>query len=286
MKSLISVIIPTYNSAETIGTAISSILEQTYSNLEIIVIDDNSKDNTEETVEQFKKKDSRIKYFALSYDDPYRFNRRGKNINAGWMARNYGIEKAKGDWLTFQDADDASLNNRIEVQYQMAKEYNSSHVCIDWQKFDERYLRKSFNVEMFVKNNPDILVSTKKILGLVKKTKGCLFSISGNFYQWIPFLFKKRGPLKSLFFKSWESYPCAGNSPLIKKEVVNKVRFRPLTKRVWPSRRGRGADRDFNFQVAETFKNSICLKLPLYLWRVKTKNSNYIDYEKYLQKIT
>ena len=276
MKPLISVIIPTYNSAKTISVAIKSMLQQTYSNLEIIVVDDNSKDDTKEIVEQLKKKDSRIEYYALSHDDPHRFNRRGRNINAGWMARNYGIKKAKGEWLTFQDADDASLNDRIEVQYEMARKYNSSHVCIDWQKFDGKLLGRALDVENFIKDNPNIIVSAETILKLVKRTKGCLFSILGNFHQWIPFLLKKRGPLRSLFFKSWESYPCAGNSPLIKKEVVNKVRFRPLAKRVWPSRRGRGADRDFNFQVAEMFKNSICLKLPLYLWRVKTQNLNYI----------
>lgn len=276
MKPLISVIIPTYNSAKTISVAIKSMLQQTYSNLEIIVVDDNSKDDTKEVVEQLKKKDSRIEYYALSYDDPHRFNRRGRNINAGWMARNHGIEKAKGEWLTFQDADDASLNDRIEVQYEMARKYNSSHVCIDWQKFDGKLLGRALDVENFIKDNPNIIVSAEKILKLVKRTKGCLFSILGNFHQWIPFLLKKRGPLGSLFFKSWEPYPCAGNSPLIKKEVVNKIRFRPLTKRVWPSGRGRGADRDFNFQVAERFKNSICLKLPLYLWRVKTQNPNYL----------
>jgi len=275
MKPLISVIIPAYNSAETIGIAINSILEQTYSNLEIIVVDDNSKDNTKEIVKQLKKEDSRVKYFALPYDDSHRFNRRGKNINAGWMARNYGIEKTKGEWLTFQDADDASLNNRIEVQYEMARKYNSSHVCIDWQKFDGKLLNKVLDIKNFVRDNPNMIVSTEKILKLVKKTKGCLFSILGNFHQWIPFLLKKRGPLSPLFFKSWIPYPCCAGAPMVKKEVINKVKFRPLAKRIWPSRRGRGADRDFNFQIAEIFKNSICLKLPLYLWRVKTQNPAY-----------
>ena len=68
-------------------------------------------------------------------------------------------------------------------------------------------------------------------------------------------------------------------------EVKERIKFRPLRKRVWPSQRGRGADRDFNFAVAEEFKKSICLRLPLYLWRVKSQNPEYSGYklEKYIQ---
>lgn len=275
MKPLISVIIPSHNEGKTIGTAIQSMLDQSYNNLEIIIVDDNSKDNTKEIVSQFERKDNRIKYYLLPYDDSHRFDWRGTNINAGWMARNYGIEKAKGDWITFQDADDASLINRIEVQYKMAQKYNSSHVCIYWQKLNQQYLGKSFDVETFIRNNPDIFVSSKKILKLAKETKGHFWKI----HQWIPFLLKTRGPLRFLFFKSWASYPCCAGAPMVKKEIVDKVKFRPRSKRIWPSKGGRGVDRDFNFQVAEKFKNSISLKLPLYLWRVKTQNPNCFSYK-------
>lgn len=282
MQPLISVIIPTYNSAKTIAVAINSILNQTYPNLEVIIVDDNSADNTKTIVNKFMGKNRHLRYYPLPYDDPKRFNIWGVNINAGWIARNYGIKKAKGDWITFQDADDASLVNRIEVQYQVAKKYNSSHVCIDWQKLNKKYPGKSLNVNKILKKRPNILVSTKEILELVKKSKGYFFFIPGRWHKYIPFLIKKRSLLKSLFFKSWIPYPCAGNSPLVKKEVLEKVKFKPLPERIWPSIKGRGADRDFNFQVAETFKDSVCVKLPLYLWRVKTQNPNYIDYDKYL----
>lgn len=277
MSQLVSVIIPTYNSARTIALAIKSILAQTYPDIEIIIVNDNSSDNTNQVIEKFVKKDSRVKYYSLPYDDPKRFNIWGVNINAGWLARNYGIEKAKGDWITFQDADDASLVNRIEVQYQMAKKYKSSHVCIDWQKFDKEYLGKSLDVERILKQENNIIIPKEEILKLVNKTKGYLFPILGKKHKYIPFLIKKRKLLSHLFFKSWTPYPYAGNCSLIKRKIIKKVKFRPLAERIWPSKRGRGADRDFNFQAAETFENSICVKLPLYLWRVKTQNPAYSD---------
>jgi len=277
---LISVVIPAYNAGETIDFAIRSILIQDYPNLEILVVDDNSTDHTEWVVKKLAKEFSNLRYYSLPDDDPKRFNRRGKNINAGWIARNYGIRRAKGEWITFQDADDASLPSRILFQYRAAEKFNSSHVCIDWQRLQKRLLAKFTDFSSIKGNGRELFVATDEILDLVHKTKGPLFSVLGTAYRKIPFVIKKQWPLEFLFFKSWAPYPCAGNCALVKKEVVGKVRFRPLSQRIWPSKRGRGADRDFNFQVAEVFRDSICLKIPLYLWRVKNQNSNYIDVSK------
>ena len=84
---LISVIIPTIDEAGTIAIAIQSIVDQTYKNLEIIVIDDGSTDNTEEIVREFENRDARVKYVKCPYDDPYRKDIRGTNIGVGWLAR-------------------------------------------------------------------------------------------------------------------------------------------------------------------------------------------------------
>jgi glycosyltransferase involved in cell wall biosynthesis len=276
---LISVIIPAHNSAKTIGIAIESMIMQTYPDLEIIVIDDNSIDNTKEVVADFVANHDNVWYYALPYNDPHRFNRQGKNINAGWMARNYGFEKVNGDWITFQDADDASLINRIEVQYNLAIEYNSSHVCVDWQMFKEEYVSKKLDVEKLFNEKEEVIVPADYILKLVKETKGPLMNILGGAHQMIPFSLKRLRFIDKLFFKSWEPYPCAGNSPLIRREVIEKMKFRPLNARIWPSQRGRGTDRDFNFAVAEAFRDSISVKLPLYLWRVKSQNPEYLGYE-------
>lgn len=265
MHPLISVIIPAHNAETTIATAIQSVLNQTYPQLEIIIVDDNSTDRTREVVQRFND----VRYVSLPFDDPHRLNRRGVNINAGWMARNFGIDHAKGEWITFQDADDASLLNRIEAQYQLASHYRSSHVCINWQKFDDSLLGTTLDMNRWLKENPDAIIGSQQIVELAKKTKGGGFSLMRGLHSYVPFLLKRR---MSFFFQRWDPYPFAGNSPLVKREIFDHVRFRPRDERVWPSDRGRGADRDFNFQVAETFKNSICANIPLYLWRVNTQN--------------
>ncbi len=280
-EPLISVIIPTYNSADTITTAIQSILDQTYKNLEVIVVDDSSTDATKQIVEHISEQDSRVKYFLLPYKDPKRINWRGVNINAGYMARNYGFEKARGEWITFQDSDDASLLNRIEVEYTLAIEHNAIHVCIEWQQLKEELLGKKLDCDRIFQEKSNVIITSEEIIAIANNARGILMA-DWLPHQWIPFIFKWFPPTRKLFFRTTESYPGAGNNPLFKREVIDKVQFRQLDYRVWPSTRGRGADRDFNFQVAITFKKSMTFKLPLYLWRVRGQNPEFTGYEKYI----
>jgi glycosyltransferase involved in cell wall biosynthesis len=100
---MISIILPTYNRAQFLPRAIKSILNQTYSNWELIIIDDGSTDNTEYIVKKFLK-DKRIKYFKEK-----------KNLG-GSEARNIGIKKSTGNYITFLDSDDEYLKNKIEEQ--------------------------------------------------------------------------------------------------------------------------------------------------------------------------
>jgi glycosyltransferase involved in cell wall biosynthesis len=98
----VSVVIPTYNRAHFLGKAIDSVLSQSYKNLEVIVIDDNSVDNTTELVSGYK--DKRVKYVKNS-------------ANRGCIrARNQGIEQAKGDYIQFLDSDDELFSSKFEKQ--------------------------------------------------------------------------------------------------------------------------------------------------------------------------
>ena len=182
-KPLISVIIPAHNSESTIGVAIDSMLTQTYPNLEIIVVDDNSTDNTEKVVREYETQNKKIQYYKLPYDDPNRVNKRGRNVNAGYLARNYGFEKARGEWITFQDADDASLVNRIEAQYNLAIEYGASHVCIQWQQFKEELLGKRLDIGKIFQEERNMVITNKEIIALAKKPKGhCSLSGQTKFF--------------------------------------------------------------------------------------------------------
>lgn len=101
----VSIIIPTYNRAQLLFKAVQSILNQTYQSFEILVIDDNSSDNTSEIINNFN--DDRIKYFRLS-----------KNQGA-CAARNIGIKKAIGELIGFLDSDDQWIETKLEKQIEL-----------------------------------------------------------------------------------------------------------------------------------------------------------------------
>lgn len=260
---LISVIIPAHNNADTISVAIDSIRKQTYKNLEIIVVDDNSTDDTMSIVHQIREDDPRVKYFKLENDDTNRIDTHlNRNVNAGYSARNFGFKKVTGELITFQDGDDASLLNRIEIQYELLTRYNATHVTTDWIPFSEKLLNTSSEIKAVTPT-----LNPSQIYKISQSSKGIVAKISPTINSLIPFKYKRLRIINKLFFGSLNPYPGAGNSPLFKKEVIEKIQFRNLKNRVWPSFMGRGADRDFNFQVAETFKNSYFFPVSLYLWR-------------------
>jgi glycosyltransferase involved in cell wall biosynthesis len=97
----ISVIIPTYNQAEYLSVALKSVLQQTYDNLEVIIIDNHSSDNTDEVISKFR--DSRISSIKMH--------------NNGVIAasRNAGIIAAKGLWVAFLDSDDSWMPEKLEI---------------------------------------------------------------------------------------------------------------------------------------------------------------------------
>ena len=119
---MVTVIIPTYKRANYIERAIRSILNQTYQDFEIIVVDDNNPDTKdrkalEDIMEKYKN-NKKIKYVK---------HERNKN---GAVARNTGIEHAKGEYITFLDDDDFFLKNRLEImvnELDKNKKYNAAY---------------------------------------------------------------------------------------------------------------------------------------------------------------
>jgi glycosyltransferase involved in cell wall biosynthesis len=105
----VSVIIPTYNRAAYIGETIESIQKQTYTNWEIIIIDDGSDDNTEEIVEKIN--DNRIRFYKAG------------RIGVGSKIKNIGMEKAKGELIAFIDSDDLWAPAKLEKQITALQQY-------------------------------------------------------------------------------------------------------------------------------------------------------------------
>jgi len=98
-----TVIIPTYNRAEMLREAIQSVIDQTFPNFEVIVIDDHSTDHTKSVVASFR--DNRIKYITNDH------------TRGGAGTRNAGIFRAKGNWIGFLDDDDLWARNKLELHY-------------------------------------------------------------------------------------------------------------------------------------------------------------------------
>ncbi len=111
---LVSCIIPTFNRANKVTNAIKSIQNQSYKNIEIIVVDDQSSDNTHKVVKDLMQNDNRIQYHL----NPLK----GAN-----NARNYGIEQAKGSYIAFLDDDDVWVKDKTEKQVQFFNQLDENY---------------------------------------------------------------------------------------------------------------------------------------------------------------
>lgn len=123
-KDLVSIITPTFNCAKYIGETIESVLNQTYTNFEMIIVDDASSDNTEEVVKSFN--DKRIKYIKL------------KENSGPAFARNKAMEMAQGRYMAFLDSDDVWVNDKLEKQINFIKTNNYNIVCSNYEQIDEK----------------------------------------------------------------------------------------------------------------------------------------------------
>lgn len=142
---LISIIVPIYNVSEYLEECLESIINQTYKNIEIILVDDGSTDRSSEICEDYLLKDDRIYVFH--------------KLNGGLSdARNYGIDKAKGSFITFVDSDDILMPNYIEYLYNLLKQNKTDISECQIHKFVEGkrdYRIKSYDAPVLYigKNN-------------------------------------------------------------------------------------------------------------------------------------
>lgn len=120
-KCVISVIVPMYNSEKYIARCIDSVLQQTFSEFELVLIDDGSTDDTKKICDDYKKNDLRISYHYQ------------KNAGPDY-ARKKGIEESKGELLLFVDADDYIEKNMLEMMYSNIKDSGADMVCSQFAK--------------------------------------------------------------------------------------------------------------------------------------------------------
>lgn len=187
----ISIIIPAYNTEKFISRCVNCFIEQTYSNIEIILVDDGSTDGTAKLCDQFQNKDSRIVVIHKENGGPS-------------DARNVGIDNASGDLITFFDSDDYVEKNYIEYLYNILIKYNTQiSACaynisdennsilfkIQGKKSEECISKTEFIRRMLVEDgitvSPCFKLFRSGLLKNVRFPKGKLFEDNGTTYKMI-----------------------------------------------------------------------------------------------------
>ena len=123
IDGLVSIIMPSWNTGEFIAESIESVINQTYDNWELIIVDDCSNDNTDEIVKQFK--DKRIIYLKNE-----------KNVGAA-LTRNRAIREARGEWIAFLDSDDVWSERKLEKQILFMNTHEYFFSYHEYEKIDE-----------------------------------------------------------------------------------------------------------------------------------------------------
>lgn len=159
---MISVLLPVYNGGKYISTAVKSILNQTYKNFELLIIDDGSTDGTERVIKLFN--DKRINYIR-------------KKHSGLADTLNFGLKIAKYDWVARMDADDISHPERLNEQIKAIEPTKENYIILSWAAFfnnnkilftvdtpiKDNELKKKLALHCYI-NHPSVLYNRKFIL--------------------------------------------------------------------------------------------------------------------------
>lgn len=125
MPPIVSVITPCYNAEHYLTQTIESVINQSFQNWEMLIIDDCSSDNSRQIIESFATKDSRIRYFKT--DAP---------SGSPSLPRNIGIDNSEGQYIAFLDADDLWFPDKLEKQVRFMEENGHSFIYSDYEKMN------------------------------------------------------------------------------------------------------------------------------------------------------
>lgn len=163
-KKLISIIIPIYNSEKYIKKCINSVIEQSYKNIEIILVNDGSTDNSLEICKSYKKIDSRIRII----------NQKNKGTAA---ARNVGIKKSKGEYICFVDSDDEIKSNYVEYLLYLI---NKNDCDIAIASYTVKSGKKEYDLGI---GYSEKIINQKECLQLLLNSKGFTVSLCSKLFK-------------------------------------------------------------------------------------------------------
>ncbi len=157
----VSIITPIYNCERFLSKTIECVINQTYQDWELILVDDCSPDNSAKIIRKYIQKDSRIRYFKLD-----------ENSGAA-VARNKALEESKGRFIAYLDADDLWKKEKLQKQIDFMLKNNYAFTCTDYEKIDDRgkslnkivRIPKKVNYNLFLRNTiiqtVGVMVDTK-----------------------------------------------------------------------------------------------------------------------------
>ena len=129
--TIISIIIPVYNVVEWLDQCMDSVINQTFTDFEVLLIDDGSTDGSDLKCDDWFQKDKRIRVFHKKHEGV-------------WISRNFGIQKAEGKYLAFVDSDDWIDKQYIEKLYDRARKTDADIVGCDFWRFNNQTKEKSY----------------------------------------------------------------------------------------------------------------------------------------------
>ncbi len=147
MDNLVSVIVPVYNSKQFLIDTIESVINQTFSNWELLLVDDCSSDGSYELCKQYAEKDCRIRVFKTE-----------RPSGSPTLPRNTGIKNAKGRYLSFLDSDDEWLPEKLEKQLQILARFNTPLSFCGYVRMDET------GKEFYKPGIPPVEITYQKLL--------------------------------------------------------------------------------------------------------------------------
>ena len=139
MNELISIITPSYNSEKYLKECIESVLNQTYSNWEMLLVDDASIDGSRSIIENYSSKESRIKAILLD-----------KNIGAA-EARNIAIDRSEGRYIAFLDSDDIWFSEKLDIQLMFMRDNKCSFTFSSYEVISEDGLKVVSRISIPIK---------------------------------------------------------------------------------------------------------------------------------------
>ncbi|AKL98105.1 glycosyltransferase family 2 protein [Endomicrobium proavitum] len=187
---LISIIVPVWNVEKYLARCLDSVFAQTFKNFEIICVNDGSPDNSAEILEEYSKKDSRIRII----------NQENQGLSA---ARNSGMRKAKGKYIYFLDSDDFIHPQLLEITYYFITKYNADWITFRHDSVLHRVVKKAGNAVEFTYVPP-----------LYKSIEDIRYKITNA-----PLYLFKKNPFYKMTYYAW--------ARLYKQEILKDVEFIP-----------------------------------------------------------